>query len=63
MAGFVPLKNLKLQLQERDFPNLVSSLPYKKKKKVYWLDMQDLDMRMVCHMWKQDIQQYYLNNN
>jgi hypothetical protein len=31
MAGFVPLKNLKLQLQERDFPNLVSSLPYKKK--------------------------------
>jgi hypothetical protein len=32
MAGFVPLKNLKLQLQERDFPNLVSSLPYKKKK-------------------------------
>jgi hypothetical protein len=44
MAGFVPLKNLKLQLQERDFPNLVSSLPYKKKKKVYWLDMQDLEI-------------------
>jgi hypothetical protein len=38
MAGFVPLKNLKLQLQERDFPNLVSSLPYKKKKKfIGWI--------------------------
>jgi hypothetical protein len=35
MAGFVPLKNLKLQLQERDFPNLVSSLPYKKKRRKF----------------------------